>query len=392
MILNYADAQTPRTIKELKELVKNKPTTNIFEFSTLGVGFNGKPYKFVLFRDVDKSLINSIEQELIDKYKYVAVCFKGGTFQHCYWVQDSVGLIGLYKLDGTLLVPPVRGKIHQLWRDNTAVGEIQFNNETNWIEALTSTIQSINGIGLGHFCAVVDNITNDKINAKIPYGKYDDIMMTIKGTKPNFFVAKLVSDSLKWGVCNLTGKEIEPCIHKGIYKEDHKVKWLIGNTGGKWKTTEDMDMDQATNMVQNREALAQERRMRFNEIMQAIGNTLIIAGETMESIDMIKNGDKSSNSSTGKDIGSGSYQSRYNSWENRAKQNYGSLTNLGLRAKKDGKDIGGTSGQGMSGSNYVQMKKYLYEAQREMKTIRQEASKKGIKINKSEYEDISVSY
>ena len=90
--------------------------------------------------------------------------------------------------------------------------------------------------------------------------------------------------------------------------------------------------------------------------------------------------------------GSGTLVDQYKQWENRVKAVYNSLTNLGTRVKKDKKDDSGTTGQSMSSSNYVSMKKSLREAQSEMKKIRQKASKQGLVINKSEYEDIQVKY
>ena len=96
--------------------------------------------------------------------------------------------------------------------------------------------------------------------------------------------------------------------------------------------------------------------------------------------------------SGGSGSGGGTLESQYRQWESRAKANYESLTNLGARVKKDGKDVGGSTGQSMSSSNYTQQKKALREAQKEMKSIRQKASKKGIKITKSEYEDVVVKF
>lgn len=85
-------------------------------------------------------------------------------------------------------------------------------------------------------------------------------------------------------------------------------------------------------------------------------------------------------------------EEQYKQWEERAMMNYNSLTNIGTQVKKKGKDMEGSTGQGMSPSNYVKMKNLLREAQREMRRIRSEAGKQGIIINKSNYEDISVSY
>ena len=90
-------------------------------------------------------------------------------------------------------------------------------------------------------------------------------------------------------------------------------------------------------------------------------------------------------------VDSGNYQNQYDNWERIARQHYNSLTNLGSSRREDGKRIG-TSGQGASSSKYVRMKRSLREAQREMRSIRQKASKAGVTIQQSEWENATVSY
>lgn len=89
----------------------------------------------------------------------------------------------------------------------------------------------------------------------------------------------------------------------------------------------------------------------------------------------------------------GNYESMYRMWENRARSNYNSLTNLGTKVKtKKGKNVKGSTRQSMNTTNYTSMKRSLREAQQSMSRIRREASSQGITIMKSEYEDIQVSY
>ena len=83
---------------------------------------------------------------------------------------------------------------------------------------------------------------------------------------------------------------------------------------------------------------------------------------------------------------------QYSNWAKTAEKHYNSLTNTGVRAKSKGEDAGGSNVQSLSPGNYVSQKKSLREAQREMKSIRLKAKRKGIDIQKSRYEDISVSY
>lgn len=385
-------AQQTRIAKDVKILVKHAAKSNDFSFAVLGFGFKQKPYDFVELEAINASKLNDVERTLIKNYKKVAFCFSGGSVFNAYWVKDTAGRLGLVKFSGEVLVPPLEGNICQLWRGKVVVGEKSFANQSQWLGALGKTISEHNGIGCGHFAAIVENAMNENIRMLIPLGTYDDIMFAIKGTKPYYFVAKLDGDELKWGVVDNNGKQEIACEHKSIYKANNKVGWLVANVGGKWKTSETMGMDEAASMVENREALARSRRARLNEILGQTGNAMISTAQTIEAAQALKNGGKEDDASAeGKAVG-GSYQAQYRNWERRAKMNYNSLTNLGLRGTKNGKDVGGTTGQGAGSATYAQQKRTLREAQQEMKRIRQKAAKAGVKISKSEYEDVVVKY
>ena len=321
----------------------------------------------------------------------MAFCFKGSKVHCCYWVKDKDGNIGLMKFDGSVLVPPVKGNILQgTHPDRIVIGE-QTVNPSSWLEEYHSRVTTFSGRGLGHFAAVVDDVKDEKkIHATIPAGKYDDIMLGIKGTHTYYFVAKLIDGEMKWGVVDKNDEEVMAIEAKGIYKKKGAASWLYGNVGGKWVASQTMDMSQIENMVRNEEIMAQQRREQLAATLTALGGALQNTAVAIEQVQQIKGGGYGDIAGSG---GSGgTLESQYRQWESRAKANYNSLTNLGARAKKDGKDVGGTTGQSMSSSNYTSMKKSLREAQKQMKDIRQKASKKGIKINKSEYEDIVVKY
>ena len=86
------------------------------------------------------------------------------------------------------------------------------------------------------------------------------------------------------------------------------------------------------------------------------------------------------------------YQSMYDRWARNAESNYNSLTLQGAKAtSKDGSKHGSSGGFWGSG-NYVQLKRNLREAQREMRDVKREASRKGINLRESKWETASVSY
>lgn len=86
------------------------------------------------------------------------------------------------------------------------------------------------------------------------------------------------------------------------------------------------------------------------------------------------------------------YQAEYDKWAQRAESHYNSITNLGYSAKNKNGDTHGSAGQGMSGGNYVSMKKSFREAQKQMRSIRTKASKEGVSIAKSQWETATISY
>lgn len=120
-------------------------------------------------------------------------------------------------------------------------------------------------------------------------------------------------------------------------------------------------------------------------ITNAIENDMEFDGSSYSSGESYDSG--SSSGGSGFD-----YQAAYDRWERVAKGHYESLTLLGGSHTDKSGNHSGSAGQGMSGSNYVSMKKNLRDAQREMKHLRMEASSKGIKIQQSKWETATVSY
>lgn len=100
-----------------------------------------------------------------------------------------------------------------------------------------------------------------------------------------------------------------------------------------------------------------------------------------------------SNYGSGSSAGNASsYRNEYARWEQRAQANYQSLTNSGYSVRQSNGNRKGGTLQGMNGGNYVQMKKALRDAQREMRNIRQRAQRNGITIAQSSWENATVGY
>lgn len=374
-----------RRIEEVRAIIKDISYSQNFEYYDIIFGWKTAPYNFVSLKDIEKENLTEVEKDLLKQYEDVAFCFRKGKIHHCYWVKDENARTGLVKFDGTVLIPPVSGRYFPAPTSKTViVGEVTLT-PNQWAANYYNSLTYLNSLGFGQFKAVVEDIENKNIHTQIPFGKYNDIKFVLKGVKAYYLVSQLNDNNILWGVIDKKGKVIIPIEYKGVYLRPKKLTSLNGdNLGGKWIATNEMDMDEIAYMINNKNA-------KMENIRENIVGVVSDMNEALETIDSSNNGilsnERGNNGSNKSD-----YVSRYQRWENRAKQNYNSITNLGVRVKKNGKDSGGTAAQSMSGANYVSMKKALREAQSEMARIRKEAAKKGISIQKSEYEEIKVKY
>lgn len=87
-----------------------------------------------------------------------------------------------------------------------------------------------------------------------------------------------------------------------------------------------------------------------------------------------------------------SYQTEYSRWENIAERHYHSITNTGVRTRDKQGNRGGSAMQGMNSGNYVQMKKSFRDAQRQMRNIRNNAQRQGVRIAQSKWETATIAY
>lgn len=375
-----------RQIEEVRTMIKNVSYSQNFEYYGIIFGWKTVPYNFVSLKDIEKEYLTDVEKDLLIQYKDVAFCFRKEKIHHCYWVKDENDRTGLVKFDGTVLIPPVNGRCFPAPTSKTVVvGEVTLT-PSQWAANYYNSLTYLNSLGFGQFKAVVEDIENKNIHTQIPFGKYNDIKFVLKGVKAFYLVSQSNDNNILWGVIDKKGKVIIPTEYRGIYLRPKKLASLNGdNLGGKWITTNEMDMDEIACMINNKNA-------KMESIREKIVDVVSDMNETLETVDSSSGNGLLGNESGNNGSNKSDYVSRYQRWENRAKQNYHSITNLGVRVKKNGKDAGGTTAQSMSGPNYVNMKKALREAQREMAKIRKEAAKKGISIQKSEYEEINVKY
>lgn len=388
LVSTFSFAQQ-RTAKDIEKLFKEISDIEALQNAQL---FESENFLKTAFITENTPSLNDIERSLIERYNQVAVmCNIKGKPLHCYFVKDNEGRRGVFGLDGEIIASPSYGNIVNVPNGSNfgmlLVGELSQPTPTGLLQQWAAGRREYQILGL--FSTIIVDADKSSINNLFPNDEYVFCSLGGRGNgKFDIFTLKVIGDDALWGVVDLKGKQILPNEYTGFIRKSHLLD--SNNTGlwGKWIGTKEMDMSEALNYSRDLQADIKRRRMDIANSLNAFGESLISVSESIETIQDLTSDVASS---SGVSI-SGSLPEQYSNWTRRAESHYNSLTNLGLRHKKNGKDDGGTTGQGMSSSNYTMQKKALREAQNEMKRIRQKAKKQGISITKSEYEDIQVKY
>lgn len=382
-----------RTVKEIESLFKSISDS---EAVTNGQSFQDGSINKTFILTFSTPGVNEIEKKLMKEYgQVVFMCNVASKPFHCYFVKDSEGKRGIIGLDGETIVVPLSGNICNIPNGKDfgilLVGELEKPTPHELLQDWANLVVKRDYGILGLFSSIVVDADKPTIHPLFPSDEYVFLSLGSRGDgKFDVFTMKVSDDNMLWGIVDMKGKEILPNEYTGFIRKGHRLD--TGNTGiwGKWIGTTEMDMSEALDYSKDLRAATKMRMEELASTLNYIGETLITSGTLIQSVQNLSSETIDIEGDDSKPTGD--LPSQYNKWASVAKRHYNSLTNLGVRVKKGDKDIIGSAGEGMSSSNYVQMKKSLRDAQNQMKIIRQKASKRGIKISKSEYEDIAVIY
>lgn len=338
---------------------------------------------------LDKDLLNLVELQLIEEYDDVLV---SELVPSAYFIIEN-NRIGVCDHEGNVLVPPVDGYPYTSSKEELIfrVGStIPWHEQKELVFTGASKKDFWGKWAAGSFKAV---LRMADLHEDIPYGEYDNISWTVNG-EFYYYVTIFAPDGEKWGALNQNGEIVVPCEFKSIQFD--KKNRIYGSNDKEMNEIFEATLEK---MEKQKDKMArlkarQERNERRQQSMQQlaatienIGQGFIALGNAVQAVQTIRNNGNGSFSA-----GGGSLQIQYSNWEKRAQKNYESLTNTGTKYKKNGSDVAGTNGQSLSPTNYVQQKALLREAQRQMANIRHKASSKGIHINQSKWETVTVSY
>jgi hypothetical protein len=345
--------------------------------------------KELSLNQLERNLLNLVELQLIEEYDDVLV---SEVVPDAYFIIED-NRIGVCDHEGNVLVPPVDGFPATYTQADPT---FRMGSTIPWfiqqdIAVMGAAKKKFWGRWkTGSFKAI---LRRENLHIDVPYGEYDDIGWSVNGVFM-YYVTIYDQNGEKWGALDVDGNILVPCEYKSllfdkknnIYGSNDQIMNDIFE-----KTFEEMlkqrDKMERLKLRQEREKRREESMKQLCATIERIGQGFIALGSSIQAVQTIRNNGNGSFTA-----GGGTLQIQYSNWEKRAKMNYESLTNTGTNYKKNGNDVAGTNGQSLSPTNYVQQKALLREAQRQMASIRQQASSKGIHINQSKWETVTVSY
>ena len=396
-----AETSTPRTPKELTKLAqKSGKGMSIFhylefhlianpslqqsmndELSKLSINMPKSIKKKFLGTYSSDISLNSIERQLCDKYFSVIFNTMIPNGYVVGQLTDNNTLSqALFDLSGQQTTPFFQNSGPSVCGNNIYLADIK--DMANKQNAIHNNIIYKTGFA----CCKCQMVLNaDTFETIIPNDKYD-IIHFVQLSAPDkcvYYVGILGADgNMKYGVCDMNGKEIVPCEYQCVYKDKNNFK------GSNTMTMADADALYEKNV----QKVTTTKEM-IAGIGQVVGEGLIAIGNSIPSTNIdpsATNNNPSANPNN--------YLSQYKHWERLAEKHYNSVTNLGststTTSNGDVVNKSGTSGGvgHISISNYSQMKKALRDAQNQMKSIRQKAAQAGVNITPSHWETATVSY
>ncbi|WP_106829044.1 WG repeat-containing protein [Parabacteroides pacaensis] len=418
---NYGALQTTTSSDYVWDVIDNKGNM-LFKGNGAGYIENPTPYLVIAYEIGDKGSVTLIDMEnskVLKKYKSVEP-FKEGFAR----VQSLDGKYGFVDAKGREVIPVVYEQVEDfneglalVKRGNNYMfinvsGKVVLSEDAKWrpsgsfSEGVAAAYDKANGkygFIYNPLLAGEDRPTysqNSSQLAEVYFSQGYDLMEKKQyGDAAKCFLETLKHNSAHsnaWnnlGVCfdNLGSLESAlKCFRKAYEIDDTNTvaKNNIANVADRINASQqqtenassgnwvDALMNIGNALVEMGNAMENGGNQNYNS-----GNQII---ESSNDVSPVHLGNQDNNQKSGKSATY--YQTQYNNWARRAEANYNTLTSSGYSIEKGNK----AKGAAKNSSQYVMQKKLLREAQREMQKCRLEASREGITIMKSKYEDAQV--
>lgn len=167
--------------------------------------------------------LDSVEIVLLSVFDDIIV---NRAVPNAYFLKYS-DLIGVAKLDGSIVVPPVAGRTRKL----DSISGLRVGDLVSYSQIEDYFMKRIGKHKYG-YAGIVSAVLDDKtLDPIIPFGVYDYILFTAPSSESYYVAQKHIDENgemnLKWGYLDGKGNEIIPCIYKAIVADEHEN--LVGS-------------------------------------------------------------------------------------------------------------------------------------------------------------------
>lgn len=252
----------PRTESEVKSLIKKGKKTSNRNLSDGAYVFNvlsdGKEVS--LKENMDILPFNNVERVLLSNYDDVILSSK---LPNGYFVIKD-NSIGLYALNGKILVPPLPGYPRIMKGGNNTIYFGDLEPISNYIAYIGNGRGKARRAYAGDFSVILDKETLEPL---IPLGKFDGIHYTFKGMRTFYYVDKIVNGKKLWGVYNAKGEEIVPCKYS-----------YVGVEKGEFVGNDNLNMEKEMDILK---AKLKYRQDKYEARWQRLGCAIINVAKTL---------------------------------------------------------------------------------------------------------------
>lgn len=370
--VNNFSVRDNKKIKDLCKALRPKVSASKYVYTYWSPTQNKDEVRLSL---LPREFQTTVEKDLLNIYKEVIVV------EHTpklYYVVDGNSNVGIYSIEGELLMAPIQGKIRIMCRgfNFMLVGDMTSDSAFDIQEDMY--IRSGTGVPTGCGQGILMTKNNKWL---IQPGTYAAVCFARKIAKNYYYVAQYdESGELMWGLLDHKADVKIPIQYRSI-----GVKGGVflpgGHTllqGGKFVGMNDMSMDEFVRMNYERYNGAAARDAAIGDALMGIGNALLTIGEAIPGgntpVSGVESTSRSSNSSSLKSNGQDSPNGNMSEVQafNTDRRTYSKCETLLINMS--------------TSSSYEYSDQIRQSTQSQMKSIRTKWAARGMQINQSQWE------
>lgn len=370
--VNESSVRDYKKIKDLCKALRPKVSTSKYVYTYWSPTKNNDEVRLSL---LPREFQTTVERDLLDIYKEVIVVEHT---PNVYYVVDGNSNVGIYSLEGELLMEPIPGKVRIMCYGSSfmLVGDI--TSDSSFDIQKDMYIRSETGVPIGCGQGIMMTKKNKwLIRPEI----YAAVCFTRKNNKNHYYVAQYdEAGGIMWGLLDHDADEEIPTKFRSVGVEGGV--YLPGGAtiliGGKFVGRNDISMDEFVKINYERYNKAAARDDAMANVLMGIGNALLAAGEAIPegNIPVSRAEAITDSSNTSSSNSNGLYSSNGKLSETQAfnedRRTYSKCESLLINMS--------------TSSSYEYSDQIRQSTQSQMKSIRTKWAARGMQINQSQWE------